>query len=48
MDYQEEFEQTPIVKIKLSDTKPYSKHPFRVVNNKALEMLAGPQAGMSV
>lgn len=30
MDYQEEFEQTPIVKIKLSDTEPYSKHPFKV------------------
>lgn len=41
MDYQEEFEQTPIVKIKLSDTEPYSKHPFKVEDNKKIEMLAG-------
>ena len=40
MDYQEEFEQTPIVKIKLSDTEPYSKHPFKVEDNKKIEMLA--------
>ena len=30
----------PIVRIKIADTFPYSKHPFRVVKNKALEMLA--------
>ena len=40
MDYQEEFEQTPIVKINLSDTEPYSKHPFKVEDNKKIEMLA--------
>ena len=40
MDYQEEFEQTPIDKIKLSDTEPYSKHPFKVEDNKKIEMLA--------
>lgn len=40
MDYQEEFEQTPIVKTKLSDTEPYSKHPFKVEDNKKIEMLA--------
>lgn len=40
MDYQEEFEQTPIVKIKLSDTEPYSKHLFKVEDNKKIEMLA--------
>ena len=40
MDYQEEFEQTPIVKIKQSDTEPYSKHPFKVEDNKKIEMLA--------
>lgn len=40
MDYQEEFEQTPIVKIKLSDTEPYSNHPFKVEDNKKIEMLA--------
>ena len=38
MDYQEEFEQTPIVKIKLSDTEPYSKHPFKVEDNKKIEI----------
>ena len=40
MDYQEEFEQTPIVKIKLSDTEPYSKHPFKVERQQKNEMLA--------
>ncbi len=30
----------PITRIKIADAVPYSKHPFRVLHNKALEMLA--------
>lgn len=30
----------PITMIKIADVVPYSKHPFRVLHNKALEMLA--------
>lgn len=40
MDFGQEFEQIPITKVKIADTEPYSKHPFQVVHNKALEMLA--------
>ena len=48
MDFEQEFEVIPVTRVKITDTEAYSKHPFRVVHNKALEMLAGPQAGMSV
>ncbi len=30
----------PVTRVKITDTEAYSKHPFRVVHNKALEMLA--------
>lgn len=40
MDYEQEFELIPVTRIKIADTEAYSKHPFRVVHNKALEMLA--------
>lgn len=34
------FEDIPITKVKIENTVPYSKHPFRVVENKQLEKLA--------
>ena len=40
MDFEQEFELIPVTRIKIADTEAYSKHPFRVVHNKALEMLA--------
>ena len=40
MDFEQEFEVIPVTRVKIADTEAYSKHPFRVVNNKALEMLA--------
>lgn len=40
MDFEQEFEVIPVTRIKMADTEAYSKHPFRVVHNKALEMLA--------
>lgn len=40
MDFEQEFEVIPVTRIKIADTEAYSKHPFRVVHNKALEMLA--------
>lgn len=40
MDFEQEVELIPVTRIKVADTEAYSKHPFRVVHNKALEMLA--------
>lgn len=40
MDFEQELELIPVTRIKITDTEAYSKHPFRVVHNKALEMLA--------
>ena len=40
MDFEQEFEVIPVTRVKITDTEAYSKHPFRVVHNKALEMLA--------
>lgn len=40
MDFEQEFELIPVTRVKIADTEAYSKHPFRVVHNKALEMLA--------
>lgn len=40
MDFEQEFEVIPVTRIKIADTEAYSKHPFRVIHNKALEMLA--------
>lgn len=40
MDFEQEFEVIPVTRVKIADTEAYSKHPFRVVHNKALEMLA--------
>ena len=39
-ELESQIESQPIVRIKIADAVPYSKHPFRVVHNKALEMLA--------
>ncbi|MCI8521413.1 MAG: ParB N-terminal domain-containing protein [Clostridia bacterium] len=39
-ELEREIKACPITRIKISDTEVYSKHPFRVVHNKALEMLA--------
>ena len=40
MHFEQEFEVIPVTRVKITDTEAYSKHPFRVVHNKALEMLA--------
>ena len=40
MDFEQEFEVIPVTRVKITDTEAYSKHPFRVVHNKALELLA--------
>ena len=40
MDFEQEFEVIPVTRVKIADTEAYSKHPFKVEDNKKIEMLA--------